>query len=104
VEAVWFIREPARGAMMETWSRQAEAEVGRVTGASLHLEGALLNERGNIHSEKTQRDCRPVVLELTFDGASGHLVGTRDRAPIRLAPLVFQRAESQVNPCGSPPP
>ncbi|MEW5741193.1 MAG: hypothetical protein AB1938_19880 [Myxococcota bacterium] len=104
VEAVWVLREPARGARVERWARQAEAEVGRVTGASLHLEGALLNERGHVESEKTERTCRPVVIDLTYDGASGHLVGTRDGSPLRLAPLVFKPVESQTNPCGAPPP
>ncbi|GMU58314.1 MAG: hypothetical protein AMXMBFR34_00770 [Myxococcaceae bacterium] len=65
----------------------------------MHLDGSLLNQRGHVQSEKVERTCRPVVIDLVYDGASGRLVGTRDGFPLRLAPLVFRRA-GEVNACG----
>ncbi|MCC6336759.1 MAG: hypothetical protein IT380_22555 [Myxococcales bacterium] len=74
----------------------------RDSSHSRHLDGSLLNQRGHVQSEKVERTCRPVVIDLVYDGASGHLVGTRDGFPLRLAPLVFRRADGEVNPCLRP--
>ena len=105
VEAVFVVREPARGALMSEWQHESEAATGERSGDSARLRGFRLVERGSSQRVEVGRECHAVDFALAWDAARGHLVGTRDGAPVRYAPLVSRApAPSAVDPCGAPPP
>lgn len=104
VDAVWVLRNPVQGVLRVRWTRRAEAATGRRAAGRLRLHGWTATERGTIDSPAVQRDCRAVESELAWDEPRGHLVGTRDGAPVRYAPLTVQKVDRQVNPCGPKPP
>ncbi len=90
-------------------------------GPALHwlhaerLQGALEGRRLRL-SGWSQPDMSPGMItawerpspkattyDLTFETATGHLVGTHDGQPVRLARLVLYRPTPPVE-CGPPPP
>lgn len=102
--------EASPGPVRECWTQQTLTL--RQTGTA--LSGELLecsgpcppavaltgsNENGTVKLRGVSplQPERTVVLELRFDAASQHLVGTRDGKPFWAAPLV------RPEPCGSPP-
>ncbi len=101
VRAVWFFRERMSGARRVTWERRYDAASGTIDAGRMVLTGIVATVRGRVESPATRRDCRPTRYELAWDEPTGNLVGMRDGAPIRLAPLLLT-ARSQ--PCGAPPP
>lgn len=94
------------GAVRST-TRRCETARGRLEGAAFALTGhECLQWPQELHvtqgmpprpiSPEGRARPRPLKYELTFEAETGHLVGSRNGAPIRLAPVTFVK---QGQPC-----
>lgn len=71
---------------------------GDWTDGVLRIDGEHVPRQSYLGSAPSS----PVSYELRREEATGNLVGTRNGAPIRLAPARIEPA--QQTPCGAPPP
>ncbi len=101
--------EPAQGIRPEYDIDQYERGAGERKGDAIELTAELVRETR--HHEQVGPARRQVLqrprYRLAFDRTTGHLVGTRDAKPLRLAPLLLITPPG--NPtmrdrCGGPPP
>lgn len=84
-------------------TRRCEQAEGALEGPTLHLSGQeclqsseeLQKPRGipsRGPSKSSPARARPVAYVLALEADTGHLVGSRNGAPIRLAPVTFVRS------------
>ncbi len=105
--------EPAQGYVPVENVETHESGAGTRHGDRIELDAELVREVTPIprFSPSTARASRTVLESphwtLTFDHATGHLVGTRAGVAVRLAPLVIVEPPGEparYDRCGSPPP
>lgn len=97
----WAYKEPASGVMRPDWYEEAGRAEGSLHDGTVRLEGAHVRVHGWTDRPETKVKCLPVQYELELDPDSGHLIGTRNNQPLRLAPLVVR---ARTASCGDPPP
>jgi hypothetical protein len=103
--------EPASGALRVETIDTTERASGRRDGDDLQLDGEteVVTTSRSLPRPPRREVTGHARWHLVYDRASGHLVGTHDRAPMRLAPLILvprvdPGGAPRPDPCGSPPP
>lgn len=71
---------------------ERESATGIWSGNEIHLAG-----RSHVRVDGVWRDV-PVGYELRVEPGTGHLVGTRNGAPIHLAPTIIQGPDCSHEP------
>jgi len=102
VTARWVYEPGASGAENREWSSLDEVAEGNAGDAGIQLSGVRILRSGFVDAPEVQTRFEPMTYDLRVDEETGHLVGTRNGEPYRLAPLVLVQADASE--CSEPPP